>query len=150
VTVRIIPGRRIDGIAFSRAVNGGPDGNECCLPFLGGGYEEESFEPAAPAIYRWIVLAFLFLKDRLTRLVKENNLYDYKYGQPAIHRFRTKGHHPAGHELADGGKLSVWLAGGYCRRFELLLSEAFVGISRPVKSLSTAAHLASTQKGVKL
>jgi hypothetical protein len=63
VTVRITPGRRIDGIAFSRAVNGGPDGNECCL--LGAGYEEESFEPAAPAIYRWSVLAFLFLKDRL-------------------------------------------------------------------------------------
>jgi hypothetical protein len=32
---------------------------------LGEGYEEESFAPAAPAIYRWSVLAFLFLKDRL-------------------------------------------------------------------------------------
>jgi hypothetical protein len=74
-----------------------------------------------------------------TRLVKENNLYDYKYGQPALHRFCTKGHHPAGHEPADGGKLSVWLAGGNCRRFEPLLSEAFIGISRPL--MSTAAHL---------
>ena len=28
--------------------------------FLGGGYDKESLEPAAPAIYRQGVLAFLF------------------------------------------------------------------------------------------
>jgi hypothetical protein len=42
--------------------------------FLGGGYDKESLEPAAPAIYRQGTLAFLFPKAATT-VTNQNQAY---------------------------------------------------------------------------